>query len=32
MSGKRMKFEIPITWETQVSKRGNNKEVWSQLI
>lgn len=28
-AGKRMKFEIPATWETMVSEKGNVKEVWT---
>jgi len=30
--GKRMKLEIPKTWETELSKHGNKKEVWEDLI
>lgn len=26
------KLETPITWETQLSSRGNKKEVWEELI
>jgi hypothetical protein len=26
------KLETPITWETQLSSRGNTKEVWEELI
>lgn len=26
------KLETPITWETQLSRRGNKKEVWEELI
>jgi hypothetical protein len=26
------KLETPITWETQLSARGNSKEVWEELI
>ena len=25
-------LETPYTWETEVSRRGNNKEVWNELI
>jgi len=27
-----MKIQTPITWETQVSAKGNQKEVWTKLI
>lgn len=26
------KLKTPITWETELSKKGNNKEVWERLI
>lgn len=26
------KLQVPYTWETQLSTRGNSKEVWAQLI
>jgi telomerase protein component 1 len=31
-SGKRMKLEIPKTWEVEISKKGNNKEAWQELL
>ena len=31
-AGKRMKLKTPVTWETQISLRGNKPEVWQQLI
>ncbi|RNA40619.1 telomerase component 1-like, partial [Brachionus plicatilis] len=31
-AGKRMKLEIPETWETQISMHGNKAEVWEKLI
>ncbi|XP_076330930.1 telomerase protein component 1-like [Tachypleus tridentatus] len=31
-AGVRMKLPVPETWETQVSARGNNAEVWQELI
>ena len=27
-----MKLDIPKTWETELSDKGNKKEVWEQLI
>lgn len=27
-----MKLEIPNTWETKLSAKGNTKEVWEELI
>jgi len=27
-----MKIPIPITWETQISAKGNKPEVWTDLI
>lgn len=30
--GKRMKLEIPQTWEVEVSKKGNKKEVWEEIV
>lgn len=30
--GKRMRIPIPITWETELSAKGNKPEVWTELI
>ncbi len=30
--GKRMHLPVPITWETELSAKGNKPEVWSELI
>ena len=30
-AGKRMKLEIPKTWEVEVTKKGNTKETWEEL-
>jgi len=30
--GKRMKLDIPKTWEVEVSKKGNKKEVWEEMV
>ena len=30
--GKRMRLPVPITWETELSAKGNKAEVWSELI
>ncbi|KAL3317678.1 Telomerase protein component 1 [Cichlidogyrus casuarinus] len=30
--GERMSLKTPYTWETEVSQRGNKREVWEQLI
>nr|CAB3263464.1 telomerase protein component 1-like [Phallusia mammillata] len=32
LAGKRMKLKTPITWETQVSAKGNQAKVWQDLI
>lgn len=32
MAGKRMHIATPVTWETQLSTKGNNVETWSELI
>ena len=32
MAGKRMKLKTPVTWETQISLKGNNASVWEMLI
>ncbi|CAG9333011.1 unnamed protein product [Blepharisma stoltei] len=32
LSGKRMKIETPVTWETQLSAGGNKPEIWESLI
>ena len=32
MAGKRMRLQVPETWETQVSSRGNVAEVWQDLL
>lgn len=32
LSGKRMKIQTPITWETQLSAGGNKAEIWESLI
>ncbi|CAI2729061.1 unnamed protein product [Schistosoma spindalis] len=31
-AGKRMKFPVPVTWETELSVNGNNTASWSKLI
>jgi len=31
-ANKRMKLDIPKTWETEISSKGNKKEVWIELI
>eukprot|EP00760_Papus_ankaliazontas_P035890 PhM_4_TR8069/c1_g1_i1/m.102276/K11127/TEP1; telomerase protein component 1 len=31
-AGKRMKFPVPQTWETQISAQGNIAEVWQTLL
>ncbi|XP_038630307.1 telomerase protein component 1 [Scyliorhinus canicula] len=31
-AGKRMKFQVPETWDRQLSLRGNNVKVWEELI
>jgi telomerase protein component 1 len=30
--GKRMKIKTPITWETELSSKGNSKETWEYLL
>ena len=32
MAGKRMKLKTPVTWETQISLKGNKASVWEMLI
>ena len=32
LANKRMKLDIPNTWETKLSSQGNKKEVWEELI
>ena len=32
LAGKRMHIATPVTWETQLSTKGNNVEIWSELI
>lgn len=32
LAGKRMHLKIPVTWETELSTKGNTKAVWSELI
>ncbi|XP_039262627.2 telomerase protein component 1-like [Styela clava] len=32
LSGKRMKLEVPETWETQVSSKGNLAKTWQDLL
>ncbi|RNF08543.1 telomerase-associated protein [Trypanosoma rangeli] len=32
LRGRRMRLPIPITWERQLSLRGNRSEVWDELI
>lgn len=32
LAGKRMKLATPVTWETELSEKGNKVEVWSKLI
>jgi telomerase protein component 1 len=31
-AGKRMKIDIPKTWEVEITKKGNKKEVWEDLV
>ena len=31
-TGKRMRLPIPLTWETELSAKGNKAEVWTDLI
>mmetsp|Transcript_24240 Transcript_24240/g.43116 ORF Transcript_24240/g.43116 Transcript_24240/m.43116 type:complete len:583 (+) Transcript_24240:253-2001(+) len=31
-SGKRMKIPTPITWETELSEKGNSARVWEELV
>ncbi|CAH8571778.1 unnamed protein product [Schistosoma rodhaini] len=31
-AGTRMKFPVPVTWETELSVNGNNSDSWSKLI
>jgi len=31
-AGKRMKIPTPVTWETELSARGNSAQVWEELI
>lgn len=31
-AGARMKLQVPMTWETQLSARGNSAQVWEDLI
>ena len=32
LAGKRMKLKTPVTWETQISLKGNKASVWEMLI
>ncbi|VDP34252.1 unnamed protein product [Echinostoma caproni] len=32
LAGTRMKFPSPVTWETELSKNGNNASTWESLI
>ncbi|CAL8093119.1 unnamed protein product [Calicophoron daubneyi] len=32
LAGKRMRLPIPLTWETELSKKGNKGETWNELI
>lgn len=31
-ASKRMKIETPVTWETELSAKGNKAETWEQLV
>ena len=31
-AGKRMKLQIPETWETQLSSKGNKSNTWQELL
>lgn len=32
LAKKRMKIQTPVTWETEISSKGNKPEVWTELI
>mmetsp|Transcript_8043 Transcript_8043/g.15800 ORF Transcript_8043/g.15800 Transcript_8043/m.15800 type:complete len:709 (+) Transcript_8043:1761-3887(+) len=32
LAGKRMKIPTPVTWETELSAKGNKAEVWEKLV
>ncbi len=32
MAGKRMRLPIPVTWETELSAKGNKPEVWAEMV
>ena len=32
MASKRMKIPTPVTWETQLSEKGNSADNWEELI
>jgi telomerase protein component 1 len=32
ITGKRMRIPVPITWETELSAKGNNAAVWTDLV